>query len=74
MTHQEASLIGRLCEAERPRGFNDWEGREGYYVTACRISADDVPSLIQLARRWADPGDGGCPARTGRSRSPGWGR
>lgn len=54
MTGHETSLISRLCEAENPRKFLEWEGQDGYYVTTCRISADDVPGLIDIALKWSD--------------------
>lgn len=60
MTDQEASLIERLCQAENPRSVNDWRGKDGYYLTACRVSKEDVPRLIDIACRWHDldwPGD-----------------
>jgi len=54
MPHQETSLVERLCEVGSPRGVSDWQGRDGYYVAACRVSAGDVPGLIDLARKWTD--------------------
>ena len=55
MTAPDASLVQRLCEAENPRDLNDWEDQDGYYVAACRASAEDVPGLIDMVRNWADP-------------------
>jgi hypothetical protein len=60
MMGREASLVDRLCEAENPWDLDDWKDRDGYYVAACRVSADDVPGLIDIVRRWGDvdlPGD-----------------
>jgi len=54
MAGQNASLIRRLCEAGSPRGQELWEGRNGYYVAACRVSAEDVPELVDIARKWSD--------------------
>lgn len=54
MSSQEGSLITRLCKAENPRDLNKWEERDGYYVAACRVSAADVPALINIARKWSD--------------------
>ncbi|HEX3999747.1 MAG TPA: SEC-C metal-binding domain-containing protein [Pirellulales bacterium] len=55
MTDQEASIVRRLCEAKNPRDLDDWEGQDGYYVTACRAFAEDVPGLIDIVRKWVDP-------------------
>jgi hypothetical protein len=55
MTAPEASLVQRLCEAENPRDLDNWEDQDGYYVAACRVSAEDVPGLIDMVRNWADP-------------------
>jgi hypothetical protein len=55
MTEQQASLVRRLCEAKNPRDVDDWEGHDGYYVAACRVSAEDVPGLIDIVRKWGDP-------------------
>jgi len=55
MPSQETSLFERLSQAENPYDLKDWEGRDGYYVAACRISAEDVPGLIDMARKWSDP-------------------
>jgi len=64
MTGREVSLVERLSEAENPRNLFDWEGRDGYYVAACRVSAEDIPGLIDLMRAWSDtswPGDADLP-------------
>ena len=55
MTEKEASLVERLCEAKNPRDLDDWESQDGYYVAACRVSAEDVPGLIDIVRKWSDP-------------------
>jgi hypothetical protein len=55
-----AQLVERLFQAENPRDVHDWQKRDGYYVAACQVSAEDVPGLIDLVRRWTDqdwPGD-----------------
>jgi HEAT repeat protein len=52
MAEQDASLIERLCQAESPWDMDEWEGKDGYYVAACRVSVDDVPRLIDIARWW----------------------
>lgn len=60
----QASLVERLCEAKSPRELDDWEGRDGYYVAACRVAAEDVPGLIEIARKWDDwdwPSDADAP-------------
>ncbi len=54
MTGQGVSLVERLCEAKSPLELVDWEGRDGYYVAACRVSVADVPGLIEIARKWDD--------------------
>jgi len=54
MTRQEELLVERLCEVESPRELNDWENHDGYYVAACRVSAEDVPGLIDIVRKWND--------------------
>jgi hypothetical protein len=54
MTGPEASLVERLCAAPSPCNMHDWEGRNGYYVATCRVSADDVPLLIDIVGRWGD--------------------
>jgi hypothetical protein len=54
MTHQVTSLVERLCRVGSPRDVNDWESRDGYYVAACRVSADDVAGLIDVVRKWID--------------------
>ena len=55
MAAGETSLYERLRGAESPREIDDWESRNGYYVKACRVSADDVPGLIDFVRKWTDP-------------------
>ena len=55
MTDQQASLVRRLSEAKSPRDLYDWEGQDGYYVAACRVSAEDVPGLVDIVRKWGDP-------------------
>ncbi|MDZ4818876.1 MAG: SEC-C metal-binding domain-containing protein [Planctomycetota bacterium] len=55
MTSQNSSLIERLIEAGSPNTLPDWEEIEGYYVTACRISQEDVPGLIDIMQKWPDP-------------------
>lgn len=55
MTGREASLVERLSEAENPCNLHDWERRDGYYAAACRVSAEDIPGLIDLVRKWSDP-------------------
>ena len=55
MSEKNASLVERLAAAGNPRDQHDWEQRDGYYVAACRVSADDVPELIDLVREWSDP-------------------
>lgn len=55
MMSQAASILERLCEAESPRSFRDWETKNGYYISTCRVSVNDVPHLIDVAREWCDP-------------------
>jgi hypothetical protein len=54
ISDQEASLAERLFKAGNPRDLADWESRDGYYVTTCRVSATDVPGLISLVQKWND--------------------
>jgi hypothetical protein len=56
MTKETAPLFDRLFGAGNPRDLIDWESRDGYYVAECRISTADVPGLIDLVRKWSDPG------------------
>lgn len=53
MASEGSTLIERLYRAEDPCKLHVW--KEGYYVSMCRLSADDVPSLIELVKRWPDP-------------------
>lgn len=55
MEGQAESLVERLFEAGDPSNLMDWESRDGYYVAAGRISAADVPGLIDIVRKWNDP-------------------
>jgi len=55
MTPQATSIVERLCEAESPHTLRDWEKKDGYYIATCRVSKDDVPSLIEIASKWSDP-------------------
>lgn len=60
MMVEPAPLAERLIAAESPYDVHDWQTRDGYYVTNCRVSSDDVPGLVDLVRQWADgswPGD-----------------
>jgi hypothetical protein len=54
MPSPETQLIDRLFEADNPRDVKDWPKRDDYYVKACRVSPEDVPGLIDLARKWND--------------------
>lgn len=54
MSHQEVSLLERLGRAPSPLELHDWRNRDGYYVTACRVSPEDIPALIDLATNWDD--------------------
>jgi hypothetical protein len=54
MVPVESSLVERLRSVDSPVDLDDWEGRDGYYVAACRVSADDVPDLIDIVRKWND--------------------
>ncbi len=55
MAGQETSILERLCKAESPSVFHDWEEQEGYYIGACRASIEDAPRLIDIAIKWSDP-------------------
>jgi hypothetical protein len=55
MPSQAANIAKRLCEAESPFNFHDWEEQDGYYIATCRASIQDVPHLIDIARKWSDP-------------------
>lgn len=55
MTGAERNLVWRLHEAGSPRDRQDWQGHKGYYVATCRVSVDDIPGLIRIARKWTDP-------------------
>jgi hypothetical protein len=54
MSQEEATLVERLSEIPSPYDVSDWETRDDYYLAAGRVSADDVPGLIDIARRWPD--------------------
>ncbi|TWU29924.1 DUF1186 domain-containing protein [Bythopirellula polymerisocia] len=54
-SQQETSIVERLCNARSPRNYFDWEEQEGYYITACRASGEDIPQLIDIVRKWSDP-------------------
>lgn len=54
MLGKAKSILERLCEAGSPHDLMDWEGRDGYYVAACRVSASDAPELIEIARKYVD--------------------
>ncbi|MDP1563262.1 MAG: DUF1186 domain-containing protein [Pirellulaceae bacterium] len=49
------SLERRLLAAENPSEIDDWDEQESYYTTHCKITAADVPLLVQIAQKWADP-------------------
>ncbi len=55
MKDQAKSIAERLCEAESPDRLRDWEEKDGYYIATCRVSMDDVPNLIDIARKWHAP-------------------
>lgn len=69
MANQETPLLERLCKAESPYEFRDWNEQNGYYVTTCRASIKDVPRLIEIAKKWSDPDwpEGACGLDIGRS-------
>lgn len=49
------SLERRLLAAESPNRINDWHKRESYYTRHCQIAETDIPLLLAIANRWADP-------------------
>ena len=55
MSGQQAGIIDRLTEVPSPYDLPDWSEKDGYYVATCRASKGDVPSLIDVALKWADP-------------------
>lgn len=63
MTRIDANLVRRLHEAGNPREKKEWYRHKGYYVATCRVSADDVPGLIEIVRKW---GGSGLVSRRGR--------
>lgn len=65
MNERKGSVLTRLGDAGSPRDLPDWENHDGHYVTACRLSAEDVPELIDIANRWLEylPGEDGEVAR-----------
>ncbi|MFO7907629.1 MAG: DUF1186 domain-containing protein [Pirellulaceae bacterium] len=54
MTGNTASIIERLCQAERPHRLRDWEKKDDYYVETCRVSREDASPLIYIASKWLD--------------------
>ncbi len=54
MSSQTTSLAKRLSTATSPYELRDWEKQDGYYIATCRVSQDDVPGLIEIARKWSD--------------------
>ena len=55
MAEINAQLVERLCAAQNPREFAEWEAQDGYYTATCRVSREDVPGLIEIVRHWSDP-------------------
>ena len=55
MTSPATSILERLCAADSPQSLQDWEKKDAYYIATCRVSKDDVPQLIDVARKWSDP-------------------
>ncbi len=55
MSGQQIGVLERLARAPSPNNLQEWSETGEYYVTACRVSKDDVPALIDVALKWADP-------------------
>ena len=55
MADSVTAIAERLCQADSPHNVQDWTEKDGYYVQTCRVSRDDVPYLIEIARKWSDP-------------------
>ncbi len=55
MSGQQTGVLERLAKASSPNDLEKWPKKDDYYVTTCRVSKDDVPSLIDVALKWGDP-------------------
>lgn len=55
MTSDLATLETRLLAADSPNDIDCWHEQPHYYATLCRITVDDVPRLVEIAKLWADP-------------------
>lgn len=51
----ESPLLERLRAAGHPRETRGWQDGPDYFVAATRVSADDIPALIDILRYWIDP-------------------
>src|SRR5665648_763673 len=59
MSNVSRSEFLRTCLARfgDPRSFSAWETGEVNYVTALELTPADVPELLAIARKWAEPMD-----------------
>lgn len=48
------ALVERLRSVGSPYALLDWDARDGHYVSACRLTAADVPGLIDIVKCWND--------------------
>lgn len=55
MASQLESLLERLVEGECPTEIRNWVDRDDYYISACRLSHEDIPGLIDIVSHWGDP-------------------
>jgi len=54
-SHEKSSLLARLEGYGDPRKTAEWESGQEGYVAKLGLSASDVPELVAIARKWADP-------------------
>ncbi len=55
MTNDLATLETRLLAADSPNDIDCWHEQHVYYSIRCRITVEDVPRLVEIAKLWADP-------------------
>ncbi len=54
-THRSNFLRTCLERLGDPRNFHKWETGEVNYVATLELTAGDVPELLTIARKWAEP-------------------
>jgi len=52
---EKLPLLARLEKYGRPGAKEKWESGREDYVAKLGLTADDVPELLAIVRRWADP-------------------